>query len=104
MSGSSTAIGTEVIDQRRRLKLAFFPVGAILEERRAQPVHDAAAHLLVDQHGVHDAAAILNAPMAEQRDRTGFNINFQMARLNAVGHVIGAGRAGRTAATSPAPA
>jgi len=45
-------------------ELAGFVVDAMFIERAADPLHDAAADLLVDELRVDDGAAILHAPMA----------------------------------------
>ena len=54
-------------------------------ERAADPLHDAAADLLVDKLRVDDCAAILDAPVFEKLHFAGRHIDFQIRALHAVG-------------------
>src|SRR5262249_37044189 len=53
--------------------------------RPADPLHHAAANLLVDELRVDDRAAVLHAPVLEQLYDTGVGVDFEVARLHAVG-------------------
>ena len=57
----------EIIGHVAVQELPALVVEAVLEQRRAEPLHDAAADLLVDELRVDDGAAILHHPMAQQR-------------------------------------
>ena len=54
----------EVVGERAIDELASLAVEAFLEEGGAEPLHDAAADLLVHQQRIDDAAAILDDPNA----------------------------------------
>src|SRR5262249_55896647 len=58
---------------------------AVLEPRPADPLHHAAANLLVDELRVDDRAAVLHAPVLEQLYDPGVGVDFEVARLHAVG-------------------
>ena len=66
-------------------QLALRVVDAVLEQRGADPLHHAAADLLVDELRVDHGAAILDHPMAQQLDEPGLGIDFEIGRLDAVG-------------------
>ena len=63
----------------------------MLEQRRADPLHDAAPDLLVDELWVDHGAAVLDAPVPEQLHETGIPVDFDVARLHAVGEGEGPG-------------
>ena len=75
----------QVVGHRADQQLALGRVGAVLVERAADALHDAAAHLLVDQQRIDDAPAILDAPMLQQRDDAGVDVDLEPAGLHAVG-------------------
>ena len=52
---------------------------------RPQPLHHTAAHLLVDELRVDEGAAVLDAPVLEQRHLAGFHVDLDVAGLDAVG-------------------
>ena len=60
-------------------------VETILEQRAAEPLHDAAAHLLIHKLRIDHRAAIFHAPMLQELDEAGIGIDFQIGRLDAVG-------------------
>ena len=60
-------------------------VEALLEQRAADALHDGAAHLLVHQHGVDDAPAVLHRPVLEQPDEAGVRVHLDVADLHPVG-------------------
>ena len=66
-------------------QLAALVVEAVLEQRAADALHDAAAHLLVDQLRIDDGAAVLHAPVLQQLDEAGVGVDLELARLDAVG-------------------
>ena len=66
-------------------QLAALVVEAVLEQRAADPLHHAAADLLVDQLRIDHGAAVLHAPVLEQRDEAGVGVDLEIARLDAVG-------------------
>ncbi len=65
-------------------QVALLVIDAVLVQRAAQALHDAAAHLFVDQQRVDHAAAILDAPVFEQLHHAGLGIDFDPAGLDAV--------------------
>ena len=66
-------------------QLAARVIEAVLEQRGADALHHAAADLLVDQLRVDDGAAVLDAPVLQQRHRAGVGVDLEPARLDAVG-------------------
>ena len=58
-------------------ELPAFVVDALLEQRRAKPLHHPATNLLVNQLRIDDGPAILDHPMLEQLDEAGFGIDLQ---------------------------
>ena len=66
-------------------ELAVPVIVALLEERPAKTLDDAAADLLVDELRVDHPAAILHAPVLQELDETGLGIDLQVARLYPVG-------------------
>ena len=60
-------------------------IEALLEQSRADALHHAAANLFVDQLRIDDGAAILDAPVPQQFDEAGVGVDFEIARLDAVG-------------------
>src|SRR5262249_60877716 len=78
---------------QRRGIARFFRVGRLParvveagpERPPADPLHYAAANLLVDELRVDDRAAVLHAPVLEQLYDTGVGVDFEVARLHAVG-------------------
>nr|WP_245448118.1 hypothetical protein [Bradyrhizobium nitroreducens] len=75
----------QIVGERAVHELAGLAVAALLEQRCAQPLHDAAAELFVDQHRIDDAAAILDDEMLQELDEPGLDIDLQRAALDAVG-------------------
>ena len=73
-------VGHAAIEQ-----LAAAVVEAFLVERAADALHDRAAHLLVDQHRVDDAAAVFHRPMLEQFDEAGLDVDLDIGCLHAIG-------------------
>ncbi len=78
----------QIIGQRRVQQLTGFVVLAVFVERVADTLDDAAADLFVDHQRVHDAAAIVCHPPAEQFDETGLDVDLDMRALHAVGDVV----------------
>ena len=70
---------------RAHHQLALGRVDAVLVERPADTLHDAAAHLLVDQQRIDDPAAVLHAPVLEKLDHAGLDVDLEPAGLHAVG-------------------
>src|SRR5262249_48271958 len=66
-------------------------VNAMLEQRRANPLHDTAADLLVHEQWIYNGAAVLDAPVPEQLHETRVRVDFNVARLHAVGEGEGPG-------------
>src|SRR5215510_2543733 len=66
-------------------ELAALVVEAVLEQRAAQTLHDAAADLLVDQLWIDHRAAVFHAPVLDEPDEAGLDVYFEIARLDAVG-------------------
>ena len=66
-------------------QLAALVIEAVLEQRGADALHHAAAHLLVDQLRIDHGAAVLDAPVLEQLDEAGVGVDLEIARLDAVG-------------------
>jgi len=66
-------------------------IEALLEQRRADALHHAAANLFIDQLRIDDGAAVLDAPMVDELDEAGVGVDFEVARLNAVGESEGPG-------------
>jgi hypothetical protein len=69
-------------------EIAILAVDAFLVENRADPLHDPPAHLLVHQERIDDAPAIVDRPLAENLDESGLAIDFHVARLHAIRHVV----------------
>ena len=67
------------------MQLALGRIDAVLVERAADALHDAAAHLLVHQQRVDDAAAVLHAPVLEELHHAGVDVDLEPAGLHAVG-------------------
>ena len=59
-------------------QLALGVVEALLEQRAADALHDAAADLLVHQHRVDDGAAILHHPVLQQLDEAGLGVDLDV--------------------------
>ena len=78
----------EVVGHRSVQQVGVVAVDALLEQHRADALHDAAAHLLVHQERVDDPAAVVDRPLAEQLDEAGLAVDLDVARLHAVGHVV----------------
>src|SRR5262249_45100738 len=66
-------------------ELPTLVIDAMLQQRRADSLDDAAADLLVDELRVDDGAAVLYAPVLQQRDEAGVGVDFEVACLYAVG-------------------
>src|SRR6266511_5241374 len=75
----------EIIRYAAVEQLSARVIDAVLVERRADALHHAAANLLVDELWVDHSAAILDAPVLEQRHDPGVGVYFEIARLDAVG-------------------
>ena len=79
------------------LPLSSWPplvVQAVLEQHAAEALHDAAAHLLVDELRVDDRAAVLHAPVLQELDEAGVGVDLEIASactplVNANGHCRG---------------
>ena len=69
----------------RGQELALGVVEAFLVERAADALHHAAADLLVHQHRVDHAPAVLNHPETKDLHKAGFGIDLDVGRHGAVG-------------------
>src|SRR6476646_9770723 len=61
---------------------------AFLEQNRTDALHDAAAHLLIDQQRIDDSSAVVDRPLAEYPDEAGIAVDLDVARLHAICHVV----------------
>src|SRR5215475_7550249 len=77
--------GHQVVGHVAVEKLAAFVVAAVLEQRRADALHDAAADLLVDQLRIDDGAAVLHTPVLQERDESAVWVDLEPGGLDAVG-------------------
>src|SRR5215831_13666186 len=77
--------GNEVVGHVAVEELTACVIDAMLEQRRTDALHHAAADLLVDQLRVDHGAAVLDAPVLQQPDEAGVGVDLQVARLDAVG-------------------
>ena len=75
----------QIIGHTAVLHQAGIVVQAFFEQCAADALHDRAAHLLVDQHRIQDPTAVLDRPVLEQLDEAGFDVDFDIRRLHAVG-------------------
>ena len=68
MAGTSVCAGQHVIGERGRERLPLAVVGHLLVERRADALRGAAVDLAVDDHRVHERAAVFDDDIVEQLD------------------------------------
>ena len=66
-------------------ELASLVILAVLVKHAADPLHDAAADLLVDELRVDYGAAILDAPVFDQLHLAGLDVDLEIGGLHAVG-------------------
>src|SRR5262249_24918010 len=83
--------GHQIVGHVAVEELAAVVVAAVLEQRRADALHDAAADLLVDQLRVDDRAAILHTPVLQERDEPAVWVGTHPGGLDAVGEGEGPG-------------
>ena len=69
--------GHEIIGHIGVGELAALIINAFFEQGCAQALHYATAYLLVDELWIDDRPAILDHPVFEQLDETGFGIDFE---------------------------
>src|SRR5262249_10626914 len=77
--------GHQVVGHVAVEELAALVIAAVLEQRRTDTLHDATADLLVDQLRVDDRAAVLHAPVLQERDEPAVGIDLEPGGLDAVG-------------------
>ena len=70
-----------------RQATSFLFVPATRPERLGKALDDAAAHLLLDEQRIDDTSTIVDGPLLQQRDATGFAVYFNVGRLHSVGEV-----------------
>ena len=75
----------EVVGHIAVSELAALIVAAMLEQRLADALHHATPDLLVDELRIDHGAAVLHAPVLEQGDEAGLDVDLEVARLDAVG-------------------
>ena len=78
----------QVVDQRAVLQLAGVVVEAVLVQRAADALHAAAAHLLVGQLRVDNAAAVFHHPVLQQADEAGVGVDLDVGAVDAVGENV----------------
>src|SRR5262245_39884011 len=74
----------EVVCHGRVEELSPVVMDAVLVERAADALHDAAARLLVDELWVDDAPAVVDAPHLEELDETRLGVHLEETALRAV--------------------
>jgi len=75
----------EIVGHVAVQQLAAVVIEAMLEQRGADALHHAAAHLFVDQLRIDDGAAVLDAPVLQQFDEARVGVDLEIAGLDAVG-------------------
>ena len=66
-------------------KLAAIVIKAMLEQGRADTLHDAAADLLIDKLGIDDGAAVFHAPVLQKFHEARVDIDLKITCLDTVG-------------------
>ena len=81
MSGTSAAVGQQVVHERARLEVGLVVVDRLLVQHRADALHHAAADLPVDDGGVDELAAVLDRDVAVDVHAPGVEVDLDPAHV-----------------------
>ena len=84
MTGTSAAVGQQVVHERRRERVAVLVVGEVLEEHAADALHGAARDLALDDVRVDHRAAVLAHDVAQQLHAAGGHVDLARAHVGGV--------------------
>src|ERR1700747_1139483 len=82
--GRSAADGTGDSTRRAPHELAAAVVGAMLEQRLADALGEAAVDLALDDHRIDDGADVIDAPETDDLDAAGVRIDLELTDMRAV--------------------
>ncbi len=80
--------GHQVVGHGAIQKIAIIAVNALLIEHRADALNDTTADLLVHQKRIDNAAAVIDGPLAEHFNKARLAIDFDVAPLYAIRHIV----------------
>ncbi len=89
ISGTSVGPGQHVVGERGGERLSLRVVGHLFVERGSDALRRAAEHLAVDDHGVHQHAAVLDDDVVENLDFARFGIDCNDSRMRRVAERAG---------------